>query len=226
MKAKESYTLEELCSSLSITLTKFCQMAGITEGTLIRLRQGYAGRQHTINSILNTFSQVYGIDFSLENVQGLKVQEKPHQKGKKPSVPTIPIDAMPQKEVSQKRIVEPTRDYSRQKATGLPDGCTLATEFGLLHGVKRETFRDHMNRGLGPGLIHGDDVPEDGSVLVRDYVRYEERPKRVRKDGTIEMERYLTSDQQAAAIEFWKRHDVTYSKCDQADCCHTLKSGE
>jgi hypothetical protein len=100
MKAKESYTLEELCSSLSITLTKFCQMAGITEGTLIRLRQGHAGRRNTINSILNTFSQVYGLDFSLENVTGLIVQDKPHHKGKKPSVLPIPIDAMSQKEVS------------------------------------------------------------------------------------------------------------------------------
>jgi hypothetical protein len=84
-----------------------------------------------------------------------------------------------------------------------------------------------MNRGLGKGLIHGPDVPEDGSVLVRDYVRFEERPKRVRKDGTIEMERYLTSDQQAAAIEFWKRHDVNFTECDQTSCsCHILKLGE
>src|SRR5947208_1393808 len=94
MKEKQSYTLEELCAGLTITLTKFCQMAGITEGTLIRLRQGHAGRRNTINSILATFSKIYGIDFSLENVEGLTVQEQPPQKGKRPSEPETVVQTI------------------------------------------------------------------------------------------------------------------------------------
>ncbi len=221
MKLKESYTLEELCSGLSITLKKFCQMAGITEGTLINLRQRYAGRPSTVNSILNTFSQVYGIEFSLENVEGLKVQEKPHQKGKKPTEATMSIPAIPQTEVAQNRPTIEKRDYTPRK-TDLPDGCILATEFALKHGVKRETFRDHMNIGIGPGLIHGPDVDEE-TQQVKDYVRSEERHKRVRKDGTIEKERYLTQEQQKAALEFWQRHQVSFTQCENTVCwCHTF----
>lgn len=208
MKIKESYTLEELCSSLTITLTKFCQMSGITEGTLIRLRQGYAGRASTINSILATFSQIYGIEFSQDNVTGLTLQEKPHQKSKKqPSVkPAKPVIEKPQK-----------RAYTPRK-TDLPEGYMLATDFAKQYGVAYTTLRDHMLTGLGPGLIHGPDVSEDGSVPVKDYIKSEERIKRTRfdKDGkeVIERERYLTPEQQAAALEFWKRHGVEFGMLD------------
>ena len=140
-------------------------------------------------------------------------------------VQSKPIDAMPQKEIAQNRATDTKRrGYNRKKDNSLPDGCILASKFATDHDVARPTFIGHMNQGLGPGLIHGPDVPEDGSVQVKDYVRYEERNKRVRKDGTIETERYLTSNQQAAAIEFWKRHDVSFAECDHADCpCHTSK---
>ncbi len=112
------------------------------------------------------------------------------------------------------------------KNIALPDGCLLATDFGLRHGVPRETFRAHMLFGIGAGLIHGPDVPEDGTVLVKDYVRAEERNKRVRKDGTIEKERYLTREQQAAALEFWKRHGVSFSQCERPECpCHHTEAG-
>lgn len=221
MKLKEMYTFEELCTSLTIPLTKFCQMAGITEATLIRLRKGYAGRQHTINSILATFSKIYGIEFDLSNVSGIVVQEKPSLQRKNPPVPTMPIVETVQSEEPQISIVEPKRAYVRRKESGLPEGCMLASKFAESHGVPRKTFEGHVGTGLGKGLIHGADVPEDGSVLVKDYVRAEEKAKRVRKDGTIEKERFLTSEQQADAIAFWKRHDVEYSQCDNPDCpCH------
>lgn len=104
------------------------------------------------------------------------------------------------------------------KNTTLPDGCMLASAFAKEHGVSSSTFREHMLFGIGPGLIHGPDVPEDGSVTIKDYVRCEERNKRVRKDGTIEKERYLTSDQQAAALDFWRRHGVSFVQCDRPEC--------
>ena len=219
MKVKQSYTLEELCSGLAISLTKFCQMAGITEPTLIRLRKGYAGRPSTVNSILNTFSQIYGIEFSLENVSGLTLQETMHQKGKEPSRQEVMVQIANNLPPVEKSIVEPKRDYTPRKSD-LPDGYILATEFALKHGVKRETFRDHMNIGIGPGLIHGPDVDE-ATQQVKDYVRSEERNKRVRKDGTVEKERYLTQEQQTAALDFWRKHNVSFSECDQPNCsCH------
>lgn len=213
MKIKETYTLEELCSGLTIPLVKFCQMAGITEATLIRLRKGYAGRQHTLNSILAAFTKVYGIDFTLENVEGLTLQDKPHQKAEKPSVSAPVVKAMPDIEKTPKRAY-------KARETGLPDGCILALDFARNHDVKRETFRDHMTQGLGSGQIPGPNV-DDSVVPVRDYVKHETRPKPGREKET---ERYLDQEQQTAALEFWKRHSVDYSECNDIACwCHTLK---
>jgi len=222
MKVKQSYTLEELCSGLAISLTKFCQMAGITEPTLIRLRKGYAGRPSTINSILNTFSQIYGMEFTLENVEGLTLQDSPHQKGKKQTASTLPIDAIPQTEVPQNRATiakEEKRVYNRkEKDTGLPASAILAIDFARNHNVKRETFRDHMLLGLGPGTVPGEQT--DPTLPVRDHVDYSERPKTGRPKET---ERYLTADQQRAALEFWQRHNVAFTQCESTPCwCHTF----
>jgi len=219
MKIKESYTLEELCTGLTMPLVKFCQMASITEATLIRLRKGYAGRQHTINLILATFSQIYGIEFSLENVEGLTVQEKPHQKGKKPSVSPNPIAAIPQKESSQNRIVEPKKEkriYTRKKESDLPDGCILGSEFALAHNVNRRTFVDHMIIGKGPGTVPGEETHP--TLPVKDHVDYSEREHPSRQKETI---KYLTPEQQAGAIRFWQKWKVSYSQCDRPECpCH------
>ena len=133
----------------------------------------------------------------------------------------MPIEDSPKTEVPQISIVEPKRPYIRRKESGLPEGCILASKFAESHGIARKTFEGHMNVGLGKGLIHGPGVPEDGTALIKDWVRFEERNKRVRKDGTIEKERYLTSDQQADALQFWKRHGVSFNQCDRPDCpCH------
>ena len=158
-----------------------------------------------------------------QEVAALKGQSLSHQKDESVSRKDEMVSATTtQQEEPQNRNVEPKRAYTRRKDAGLPEGCILATEFGLRHGVPRETFNDHMREGVGPGLIHGPDVPEDGSVLVKDYVRHEERPKRVRRDGTIEKEKYLTPEQQLGAIQFWKRHNTpSFSQCDRTECpCH------
>ena len=222
MKQKELYTFEELCEGLEMTMSAFCKRANVDEGTVARIRKGYSARNSTVNKLLRNFSEVYGIPLSRENVlPWAERQPATYEQATIQPVEIKPISDIPQKEVAQILIVEPKRAYVRRKDTGLPDGCMSATEFGLVHGIRRETFRDHMNIGLGPGLIHGPDVPEDGTVLVKDYVRAEERNKRVRKDGTIEKERFLTSEQQAAAIAFWKRHGVSFSQCERPECpCH------
>jgi len=64
-----------------------------------------------------------------------------------------------------------------------------------------------MTKGLGPGLIGytTDTIPQ------RDQVEYSEREKPGRPH---EKERYLTRDQQAAAIAFWKRHDIKFTEKD------------
>jgi hypothetical protein len=83
-----------------------------------------------------------------------------------------------------------------------------ADTFADMHRVPRDAFENHMTRGLGPGLIG----MSTDMMAERDHVEYTKRGD----------EKFLTSNQQLAAIQFWKRHKLDYSQCDQQDCpCHT-----
>ena len=87
----------------------------------------------------------------------------------------------------------------------LPSGTVSAIEFAAWHNVHRTTIRRHCTSG-----IQGDRIETI------------ERPKPGGRTG--DKERFLTEQQQRAAIAFWKRHDVAFTECDQAGCyCHTLK---
>jgi transcriptional regulator with XRE-family HTH domain len=225
MKQKDMYTLEELFDSLDISLAKLSKMANVNESTLSRIRDGYSARVETVNKLLKAFSEVYGIELSRNNVTGITLEDKKATRQKMlaskgvsentektpVSIPVVPTTrAVPEK--AEKRV------YNRkQMDTGLPAGSILASKFAESHGIARPTFYGHMDVGLGPGLIgmSTDVIPQ------KDHVDYSERPKPSRPK---EKERYLTSDQQKAAFEFWQRHDVDYSECNDIACwCHTLK---
>jgi len=87
----------------------------------------------------------------------------------------------------------PQKRASRQKPSTLPEGAILAWEFAKRHDVSPVTFRDHILIGIGRG--------------EKDKVQVTERPKPNRSDET---ERYLTPDQQAAALDFWRRHGINF----------------
>lgn len=229
MKEKDIYTLDELYANLDISLFKLSRIADVTEPTLARIRDGYSARRETVNKLLKGFSKVYERELSLENVTGITFEDKkairkqmlerkgiPEKAEKAEKVRDLP-------EVRQAKAIEAKaskRALNRKQDTSLPDGCILASKFAENHGVARPTFIDHMLRGLGPGLIgtSTDTIPQ------RDQVDYSER---VKPNRPKEKEKYLTSDQQSAAIQFWKRHGVPFTECDQTDCsCHTSKSGE
>ncbi|SRR6266550_4987155 len=141
------------------------------------------------------------------------VGEKPSEKPEKPSVPVPPVPTTKAAtEKAPKRVIT-----QKKKVVGLPDGCILATEFADNHARNPRTFLDDMTKGLGPGLIgtHTDTIPE------RDRVDYSERVKPSRPK---EKEKFLSSEQQRQALEFWKRHDVGFEVCNRIDCwCHTVK---
>lgn len=110
----------------------------------------------------------------------------------------------------------PKRVYTRIKDTGLSPGSILAIDFARNHNVKRETFRWHMERGLGPGLIG----MSTDTISERDHVDYSERDKPGRSK---EKEKYLTRDQQEKALDFWNRHKVRFALCENEACpCHEL----
>src|SRR5205814_9496810 len=110
------------------------------------------------------------------------------------------------------------RVYNRkEKDTGLPDGAMLAIDFARNHGRNDRSFRDDMVIGLGPGVPWG---MGDEMTVEKEHVDYSERVKPSRPK---EKERYLTADQQKAALEFWQRRKVPFTQCESTPCwCHTF----
>lgn len=218
MKEKEIYTLKELFDSLEITISALARKGNMNEGTASRIRDGYPARRSTLNKLLRVFSEIYGIEFSFSNVSGLRIEDKhPSAEPKKPPALTLTSDttALPY-ESPKKRIVKPKKAYTKKKDSGLPDGCISATEFAHMHGIPRGTFNDHMLIGLGKGTVWGQEP--DPVLGIKDHVDYSVRNKPNRPN---EKEKYLTAEQQAAALQFWKRHDVSFSQCERENCpCH------
>jgi hypothetical protein len=87
------------------------------------------------------------------------------------------------------------RVVSASVPVGLPDGSRLFADFAEEYGVPRGTFSHHIKVG-----IKGDRV-----ATVK-------RPKSGRPDHT---EYWLTPEQQRAALAYWDRHGVKYSKSDE-----------
>src|SRR6266571_2413898 len=76
MRQKDVYTLQELFNNLDITFTELKNRAGISDVTLAKIRDGQSARRSTINALLRTFSQLYGIELSLDNVTGIVIKDK------------------------------------------------------------------------------------------------------------------------------------------------------
>jgi hypothetical protein len=211
MEQKEKYTFEELCSNLEISMSAFSRESKVDEGTIARIRKGHIARRSTVNKLLRVFSEIYDIKLSLDNVTGITLQGLA-EKAENAPVPT-PLVRTP------KAVIEttPKRVYARkEKATDLPPDCILALDFSRNHNVKRETFRDHMLIGKGPGTVPGEETYP--TLGVKDHVDYSERQKPNRPN---EKEKYLTQQQQQQALEFWQRHGVTFAQCTDSACyCH------
>jgi predicted DNA-binding protein (UPF0251 family) len=85
-----------------------------------------------------------------------------------------------------------SKQMTRQET--LPEGCITLVEFARRHHVANATFRDHVTRGIGK---------------EKERVQVTERPKPGRPHET---ERYLTPEQQQAALDYWRRHGVKFSE--------------
>ena len=124
MKEKDTYTIEELYDNLTMPMSVFSRRAEITEGTLTRIKRGYQTRRSTANKLLETFSKVYNLELSLDNVTGIHLEEP-----------------------AQDRRSSRRRNVAERE---LPEGCILARHFAEMYEVAPETFRDHYMKGLGP----------------------------------------------------------------------------
>ena len=79
----------------------------------------------------------------------------------------------------------------------IPLGSILFQTFAEHHGVPNRTFRDHITGGHVPA-IEIDKPNRPGQKM-----------------------RYLTPEQQRAAIAYWQEKGTAYSTCDNPECpCH------
>jgi hypothetical protein len=97
----------------------------------------------------------------------------------------------------------PSKPLNRNVArkSTLPEGCILASKFAEQIGIPRETFRDFLILGIGPGTVPGELT--DPTLPTKEQIDYSERPKPGRPK---EVERYLDLQQQEKALEILKRH--------------------
>src|SRR5437660_3799128 len=111
------YQLKELFDNLTITLTELKRRSGISDVTLISIRNGHSARRSTINTLLQTFSEIYGVKLTLKNVDGIIIQGKPINSPSSiakqepvPPVSTRPYDDSSQKQEPQILSVEPSEE--------------------------------------------------------------------------------------------------------------------
>lgn len=67
------YTVEELFKRLPISLSELARRSKVSEVTAAKIRDGKTARLHTINKLLATFSDVYGITLTTDNVTGIHI---------------------------------------------------------------------------------------------------------------------------------------------------------
>lgn len=67
------YTTEELFRRLPISLSELARRSKISEVTAAKIRDGKTARLHTINKLLATLSEVYGVQLTVDNVVGFNI---------------------------------------------------------------------------------------------------------------------------------------------------------
>jgi transcriptional regulator with XRE-family HTH domain len=70
---EEEYTIEELFKRLPISVSELARRSKISEVTAAAIRNGKTARLHTINKLLATFSELYGVTLTVDNVKGLRI---------------------------------------------------------------------------------------------------------------------------------------------------------
>ncbi len=105
----------------------------------------------------------------------------------------------------QARPVRPVYTGQVQPAPQeLPAGSVHMRDFAEAHDIERSSFHAHLTKGLRG------DVPITHTAIPK--------PGRLLKDGTPEMDRWLTPDQQIAAAAYWTRHRTPWLHCTRPGC--------
>jgi len=67
------YTIQELFKRLPISISELGRRSKVSEVTAAKIRDGKRARIHSINRLLATFSELYGIELTVDNVEGLNI---------------------------------------------------------------------------------------------------------------------------------------------------------
>jgi predicted transcriptional regulator len=82
MAERKEYTIQDLFRRLPISISELARRSKISEVTAAGIRDGKTARLHTINKLLATFSELYGVELTVDNVTGLHVLVGRYGEGK------------------------------------------------------------------------------------------------------------------------------------------------
>jgi transcriptional regulator with XRE-family HTH domain len=86
MSQKERYTIKELFQRLPISISELGRRSKVSEVTAAKIRDGKRARIHSINRLLAVFSELYGVELTIENVEGLNILVGRYGEEKKPEL--------------------------------------------------------------------------------------------------------------------------------------------
>jgi len=69
----EKYAIGDLFKRSPISVSEIARRSKISEVTAAGIRDGKTARLHTINKLLATFSDLYGVTLTVDNVEGLHI---------------------------------------------------------------------------------------------------------------------------------------------------------
>jgi transcriptional regulator with XRE-family HTH domain len=191
MEQKDKYTLRELYEELNISLAELGRRAGISEVTVAKIRDGASARRSTINSLLRTFSKIYDINLSQNNVSGIIINDKIARQELSAKGYTS-FDVQDEKlpiSISEGDNTSPSkkRTYTRFEGipTDLPRGTIKAIDFMEKYALPESSFSRWVKEGLKGERI--------------------ETETRQKASG-MGVQHYLTPAQQEKALDLLKRH--------------------
>jgi hypothetical protein len=71
-----SYTIQTLIKNMPATLKELAAKSGVSDRSVMRVRDGEKVARSTANKVLKGLSDLYGKTFTLENVTGIEVVDR------------------------------------------------------------------------------------------------------------------------------------------------------
>lgn len=76
MVATDMHEFSELIENMPATQAELARLSGLSERSIIRMKDGEIVLRSTANKVLRGLSQIYGQTFTLSNVSGINLSER------------------------------------------------------------------------------------------------------------------------------------------------------